>query len=134
MPCGGRCTYRSTRRRTFSSTRSARSSRFEVDQPGPQTWKRNRLIEPGFGVPDWLRLVPVDFEASESCSEQLAAAGFDSRPRRKCCPWPARPASPTRSMWRELHSPSATSPIDPTARARRVEKICWWPLPERFVM
>lgn len=53
---------------------------FEVDQPGPpQAWKRNRLIELGFGVPDWLRLVPVDFEASDFWSEQLAAAGFDSR-------------------------------------------------------
>lgn len=29
-------------------------------------------------LPDWLPLVPVDFEANESWSEQLAAAGFDS--------------------------------------------------------
>jgi methyltransferase (TIGR00027 family) len=50
---------------------------FEVDQPGPQAWKRRRLIELGHGIPDWLRLVPVDFEASESWTEQLAAAGFD---------------------------------------------------------
>ena len=50
---------------------------FEVDQPGPQAWKRRRLIELGFGVPDWLRLVPVDFEAGESLWEQLAGAGFD---------------------------------------------------------
>jgi methyltransferase (TIGR00027 family) len=50
---------------------------FEVDQPGPQAWKRQRLIELGFGVPDWLRLVPVDFEASGPWWEQLAAAGFD---------------------------------------------------------
>lgn len=50
---------------------------FEVDQPGPQAWKRQRLLELGFGVPDWLRLVPVDFEADGSWWEQLAAAGFD---------------------------------------------------------
>lgn len=50
---------------------------FEVDQPGPQAWKRRRLAELGYGVPDWLRLVPVDFEASESWLEQLTAAGFD---------------------------------------------------------
>jgi methyltransferase (TIGR00027 family) len=50
---------------------------FEVDQPGPQAWKRRRLIELGFGVPEWLRLVPVDFEAGESLWEQLTAAGFD---------------------------------------------------------
>jgi methyltransferase (TIGR00027 family) len=50
---------------------------FEVDQPGPQAWKRQRLIELGFGIPEWLRLVPVDFEAGGSWWEQLAAAGFD---------------------------------------------------------
>lgn len=54
---------------------------FEVDRPGPQAWKRRRLIELGFGIPEWLRLVPVDFEAGASWWEQLAAAGFDvSRP------------------------------------------------------
>jgi methyltransferase (TIGR00027 family) len=51
---------------------------FEVDQPGRQTWKRQRLIELGFGVPEWLRLVPVDFEAGGSVWEQLAPAGFDT--------------------------------------------------------
>lgn len=39
---------------------------FEVDQPAPQAWKRRRLLELGFGIPAWLRLVPVDFEADES--------------------------------------------------------------------
>jgi methyltransferase (TIGR00027 family) len=56
---------------------AARLRVFEVDQPGPQAWKRRRLIELGFGVPDWLRLVPVDFEAGGSWWEQLATAGFD---------------------------------------------------------
>jgi methyltransferase (TIGR00027 family) len=51
---------------------------FEVDRPGPQAWKRQRLIELGFGVPDWLRLVPVDFEAGDDWWPRLAAAGFDS--------------------------------------------------------
>ncbi|MEV5480162.1 MULTISPECIES: class I SAM-dependent methyltransferase [Streptomyces] len=51
---------------------------FEVDQPGPQAWKRRRLVELGYGIPDWLHLVPVDFEASEDWLTQLAAAGFDS--------------------------------------------------------
>jgi methyltransferase (TIGR00027 family) len=49
---------------------------FEVDQPGPQAWKRQRLIELGYGIPGWLRLVPVDFEAG-SWPERLAEAGFD---------------------------------------------------------
>src|SRR5437762_434287 len=51
---------------------------FEVDQPGPQAWKRQRLIELGFGIPEWLRLVPVDFEADTSWWERLAAAGFNT--------------------------------------------------------
>jgi methyltransferase (TIGR00027 family) len=51
---------------------------FEVDQPGNQAWKRQRLIELGFGIAEWLRLVPVDFEAGSSWMEGLAAAGFDA--------------------------------------------------------
>ncbi|BCK55703.1 S-adenosyl-L-methionine-dependent methyltransferase [Nocardia wallacei] len=49
---------------------------FEVDQPGPQAWKRRRLEELGFGIPPWLRLVPVDFEA-HSWWDRLTDAGFD---------------------------------------------------------
>ena len=55
----------------------ARLRIFEVDQPGTQAWKRRRLVELGFGVPDWLRLVPIDFETGESWWDGLAAAGFD---------------------------------------------------------
>src|SRR5215471_12337689 len=65
---------------TFAQRRPEIASRlriFEVDQPGPQAWKRQRLVELGFGVPDWLRLVPVNFEVEDSWSERLAAAGFD---------------------------------------------------------
>jgi methyltransferase (TIGR00027 family) len=65
---------------TFAQRRpeiAARLRVFEVDQPGPQAWKRQRLIELGYGIPDWLRLVPVDFEANVSWWEQLSAAGFD---------------------------------------------------------
>ena len=66
---------------TFAERKPELASRlriFEVDQPGPQAWKRHRLVELGYGIPDWLRLVPVDFEANASWAEQLAAAGFDS--------------------------------------------------------
>ena len=55
----------------------ARLRIFEVDQPGTQAWKRRRLVELGFGVPDWLRLVPIDFETGESWWDGLVAAGFD---------------------------------------------------------
>src|SRR5947209_7009703 len=66
---------------TFAQRRPELASRllvFEVDQPGAQAWKRARLVELGFGVPEWLRLVPVDFEANASWWDQLAAAGFDA--------------------------------------------------------
>ncbi|MFI6684026.1 class I SAM-dependent methyltransferase [Streptomyces sp. NPDC050485] len=66
---------------TFAQRRpdvAARLRVFEVDQPGPQAWKRHRLVELGYGIPDWLHLVPVDFEASEDWLKKLAAAGFDS--------------------------------------------------------
>jgi methyltransferase (TIGR00027 family) len=51
---------------------------FEIDQPGPQAWKRQRLIELGFGVPGRLRFVPVDFEAGESRRDVLVSAGCDA--------------------------------------------------------
>src|SRR5438445_9569351 len=51
---------------------------FEVDKPGPQAWKRQRLLELGFGVPEWLRLVSVDFEGGDAWWQRLAAAGFDA--------------------------------------------------------
>ncbi len=65
---------------TFAQRRPEIASRltvFEIDRPGPQAWKRRRLIELGFALPDWLRLVPVDFEV-DSWWEKLASAGFDA--------------------------------------------------------
>jgi methyltransferase (TIGR00027 family) len=52
---------------------------FEVDKPDTQAWKRRRLVELGYGIPDHLRLVPVDFEAGESWRNELEANGFDAR-------------------------------------------------------
>lgn len=66
---------------TFAQRRPEFASRmrvFEVDRPGHQAWKRQRLAEVGFGIPEWLRLVSVDFEAGETWWEGLAAAGFDA--------------------------------------------------------
>jgi methyltransferase (TIGR00027 family) len=51
---------------------------FEVDRSEPQRWKRRRLAELGFGAPDWLRFVAVDFEAGDSWRHALTAAGFDA--------------------------------------------------------
>lgn len=67
---------------TFAQRRPELASRlgvFEIDQPGTQAWKRRRLVELGFGVPDFLHLVPVDFEAGASWRERLVASGFDAR-------------------------------------------------------
>jgi methyltransferase (TIGR00027 family) len=64
---------------TFVQRRPEFSQRlrvFEVDQPEPQAWKRQRLIDAGYGVADWLRLVPVDFEAGASWWDLLIDAGF----------------------------------------------------------
>ncbi len=65
---------------SFAQRRPEIASRlrvFEVDKPAPQEWKRQRLIELGFGVPDWLRFVPVDFEAGGSWRDALMTDGFD---------------------------------------------------------
>ena len=62
---------------TFAQRRPELASRllvFEIDPPGPQAWKRQRLVELGLGVPSFLRLVPVDFEAGDAWWEQRLAA------------------------------------------------------------
>lgn len=67
---------------TFAQRRPEIASRiriFEIDQPETQAWKRERLIDLGFGIPDWLRLVPVDFEAGDDWWDRLTDdAGFDA--------------------------------------------------------
>jgi methyltransferase (TIGR00027 family) len=66
---------------TFVQRRSALASRlsvFEIDQPGQQAWKRKRLVALGLGVPSYLHLVPVDFEAGDAWWTKLEAAGFDA--------------------------------------------------------
>jgi methyltransferase (TIGR00027 family) len=66
---------------TFAQRRPELASRlvvFEIDRPGAQAWKRERLVELGFGIPPFLRFVPVDFEAGDPWWDRLAASGFDS--------------------------------------------------------
>jgi methyltransferase (TIGR00027 family) len=65
---------------TFAQRKAGIASKlqvYEIDQPGTQTWKQQRLIELGFGIPRWLHFVSVDFETS-SWWEQLLKAGFDT--------------------------------------------------------
>ena len=64
---------------TFAQRRPDVASKlqvYEIDQPGTQTWKQQRLIEVGFDIPRWLHFVSVDFEIS-SWWEKLLKAGFD---------------------------------------------------------
>ena len=74
---------------TFAQRKPELASRlkvFEIDRLTTQAWKRQRLTELGFGVPNWLRLVPVDFEAGGSWEDGLASAGFDrSQPAIVAC-------------------------------------------------
>jgi methyltransferase (TIGR00027 family) len=74
---------------TFAQRRPEIASRllvFEVDRPGAQEWKRQRLVELGLGVPPFLRLVPVDFEAGDAWWERVGGAGFDAgRPAVVAC-------------------------------------------------
>jgi methyltransferase (TIGR00027 family) len=66
---------------TFAQRRPELAARlvvFEIDRPGPQAWKRQRLVEVGRGLPSFLRFVPVDFEAGDGWWERLAASGFDA--------------------------------------------------------
>ncbi|WP_026792016.1 class I SAM-dependent methyltransferase [Pleomorphomonas oryzae] len=50
---------------------------FEIDQPGPQAWKAQRLHACGYGITPRLTFVPVDFEQGADWFEALRAAGFD---------------------------------------------------------
>ncbi|MEK2647065.1 class I SAM-dependent methyltransferase [Bdellovibrio sp. BCCA] len=67
---------------TFAQRRPEVASKikvFEIDKPDTQAWKRQRLIETGYPIPEWLRFVPVDFELGDSWWDRLIAAGFDPK-------------------------------------------------------
>lgn len=51
---------------------------YEIDEPDTQAWKEQRLVALGFGIPDGLRFVPVDFEKNTNWLLSLANAGFDT--------------------------------------------------------
>lgn len=66
---------------TFAQREPGLASRlqiFELDQPGAQSWKRKRLIDLGYELPNWLHLVPVDFEANDDWWQKLLDAGFEA--------------------------------------------------------
>src|SRR3954462_9371227 len=66
---------------TFAQRRPDMASKlrvFEIDRPETQEGKRRRLTELGLGIPNNLRLVPVDFEAGDSWREKLALNDFNA--------------------------------------------------------
>src|ERR1041384_8640315 len=66
---------------TFAQRRSDLTSQlrvFEMDQPGPQIWKRQRLVELGYGVPSFLRLVPAGLGAGAAWGGRPPPAGLPS--------------------------------------------------------
>ncbi len=67
---------------------------FEVDQPGPQAWKRQRLIELDFGT-----LESVRFQSSRDEDVGINNKPERDHPRLGFC---ARAALMTWSIWREL--------------------------------
>ena len=73
---------------TFAQRRPDIASKFhiyEIDRQSTLDWKRHRLNELGFGVPEYLHFVPVDFETS-SWLDELLKSGFDpGRPTVTVC-------------------------------------------------
>lgn len=49
---------------------------FEVDHPGTQVYKRERIAAAGLGVPAHLHFVPIDFAQNDDLAAALASAGF----------------------------------------------------------
>ena len=65
---------------TFAQRRPDIASRlriYEIDETDTLAWKQQRLLKLGFGVPEYLHFVPVDFETS-SWWQQLLKAGFNT--------------------------------------------------------
>lgn len=101
---------------TFAQRRSDIASRlhvFEVDQPGPQAWKRSRLIELGWGFPrgcNW----------SQSTSRRVTPGGAS---------WLTPVLMPIGQRWLFRRASPCTSPKTPTRQrflrwrdSRRVQR------------
>jgi methyltransferase (TIGR00027 family) len=52
---------------------------FEIDEPGTQQWKQERLRELSIPTAPNHKFVPVDFESGQSWTAALASAGFNPR-------------------------------------------------------
>ncbi|MCM3323618.1 class I SAM-dependent methyltransferase [Cytobacillus kochii] len=50
---------------------------YEIDQVDTQLWKKRRLEETGYPIPDCLKFVSVNFEEKQGWLDQLKKKGFD---------------------------------------------------------
>lgn len=98
---------------------------FEIDQPGPQRWKEERLARLDLKTPDGLRFVPVDFETGESWTQRLVAGGFD----------PGRPAVLSALGLTQYISEAATVALleDVAALAPAVTLVASFVVPDALV-
>lgn len=65
---------------TFAQRRPELASRlqvFEIDKPETQEWKKKRLRELGYEIPEWLHFVPMNFESGRPWWDELVGGGFD---------------------------------------------------------
>ncbi|MFB9237274.1 class I SAM-dependent methyltransferase [Plantactinospora siamensis] len=60
----------------YRSPLAQRIRTFELDAPGTQRWKRDRVATAGLATPAGLRYVPVDLER-DNLTDALRSAGFD---------------------------------------------------------
>lgn len=51
---------------------------FEVEKGDTLEWKKNRLIEIGHPIPEWLHFVPTNFESNESWWKKLQESSFET--------------------------------------------------------
>lgn len=62
---------------TFALRHNSCINVYEIDQPLTQAWKKQRIQELGWAIPDTLHFVPVDFEKDTDWLKSLAQQGFD---------------------------------------------------------
>ncbi|WP_343668405.1 class I SAM-dependent methyltransferase [Chitinophaga sp.] len=62
---------------TFALRHNGYIAVYEIDQPLTQEWKKQRIQELGWTIPDFLHFVPVDFEKDSDWLKSLTQEGFD---------------------------------------------------------
>lgn len=98
---------------------AARLTIFEIDPPGPQEWKRQRLVALGYGVLDFLRLVPVAVIASTGVSMYLSTEANAATLRRIAGFAPGSTLALTYILPLELAAPELRPGLEASAKGAR---------------